>query len=66
VLAGQREALIGTDGQLKAWEEGGNPPGRANDREEWRWDPPGAWVAKGGGRKFGLYPAANGNGNEAA
>jgi hypothetical protein len=65
VLAGQREALIGTDGQLKAWEEAGNPPGRANDREEWRWDPPGAWVAKGGGRKFGLYPVANGNGNGA-
>jgi hypothetical protein len=55
-----------TRDRLKAWEEAGNPPGRVNDREEWRWDPPGAWVAKGGGRKFGLYPAANGNGNGAA
>jgi hypothetical protein len=55
-----------TRDQLKSWEEAGNPPGKANDREEWRWDPPGAWVAKGGGRKFGLYPVANGNGNGGA
>lgn len=45
-----------TSSQLKAWEEGGNRPGRANEREEVRWDPPGAWAAKGGGRKHGLHP----------
>lgn len=35
--------------QLKAWEEAGNPPGRVNDREEVRWEPP-----VGKGRRFGL------------
>lgn len=42
--------------QLKAWEEAGNRPGRANEREEVRWDPPGAFAVRGGGRKFGLHP----------
>lgn len=42
--------------QLKAREEAGNRPGRANEREEVRWDPPGSALVKGGGRKFGLYP----------
>jgi hypothetical protein len=43
--------------QLKAWQESGNPPGRANSREEVRWGPePLAWKAKGGGRRFGIFP----------
>jgi PD-(D/E)XK nuclease superfamily protein len=43
--------------QLKARQESGCRPGRANDREEVRWGPePNAWESKGGGRKFGLWP----------
>lgn len=50
--------------QLKAWQEQDNPPGRVNEREEVRWGPePDAWQAKGGGRSFKIWPAANGNGN---
>jgi hypothetical protein len=62
VVAGAQEEQ--TRVQLKAWEEGGNPPGRANDRDEVRWGPDRhMWKAKGGGRKFGLWPISNGNGN---
>lgn len=42
--------------QLKAREEGGCRPGRANDREEVRWNPPGSFAVRGGGRKHGLWP----------
>lgn len=50
--------------RLKAWEENGNPPGRPNSREEVRWGPePDAWMTKGGGRGFKIWPAVNGNGN---
>jgi hypothetical protein len=43
--------------QLKAREEAGCRPGRANEREEVRWGPDAsAWTQKGNGRKFGLWP----------
>jgi hypothetical protein len=46
--------------QLKAWQETGNSPGRVNSGEMVRWGPePDAWMVKGGGRKFGLWPAVS-------
>jgi hypothetical protein len=43
---------------LKAWQEAGNPPGRVNERDEVRWGPaPDAWMFKGGGRRFDIWPA---------
>lgn len=43
--------------QLKAWQEAGNRPGRANEATEVRWGPDAeAFRTKGGGRKFGLWP----------
>lgn len=43
--------------QLKAWEEGGNRAGRANENEAVRWGPDAeAFREKGKGRKFGLWP----------
>lgn len=56
-----------TRSQSVAYVENGNPPGRINDREELRWGPEkDAWRQKGGGRKFGAWPAeTNGNGASA-
>lgn len=45
--------------RLKAWQEAGNPPGRLSGREEVRWGPErDAWMVKGGGRKFEVWPQA--------
>jgi RecB family exonuclease len=61
--AAQRLAVMGAKkdqatSQLKAWQEAGNPPGRVNERDEVRWGPaPDAWMFKGGGRRFDIWPA---------
>ena len=50
--------------QLKAREEAGCRPGRANEREEVRWGPDAsAWQAKGNGRKFGLWARTDSEGS---
>lgn len=53
--------------QLKAWEEGGNRAGRANESEAVRWGPDAeAFRTKGGGRKFGLWPVVKVESEETA